>query len=142
MLSIKFGEINYWAVLVSGIATFILGAVWYNTDLFGEMRIGLLKLTEEQIQQGEAAMPVTLSILVLCYIVIAFVMAAIASGLGIESRAQGALLGFLLWLGFSVALGLTGHVNSLNPLGVFLIDAGYQLVFLVMIGASIGGWRK
>ena len=141
MLSIKFGEINYWAVLVSGIATFMLGAVWY-TVLFGEMRTGLLKLTEEQIKQGEKAMPVNLSILVLCYIVIAFVMAAIASGWGIESAAQGALLGFLLWVGFSVALGLTGHVSSLNPLGVFLIDAGYQLVFLVMTGVIIGAWRK
>lgn len=141
MLSIKFGEINYWAVLVSGIATFFLGAVWY-VALFGNMRTELLGLTEEQIKQGEAAMPVTLSVLVLCYIVIAFVMAAMASGWGIESAAQGALLGFLLWLGFSAALGLTGHVNSLNPLGVFLIDAGYQLVFLVMTGAILGAWRK
>lgn len=140
MLSIKFGEINYWAVLVAGIAAFMLGAVWY-TALFGSMRTGLLKLTEEQIKQAEKAMPVTLSILFICYVVIAFVMAAAASGWGIDSAAQGALLGVLLWLGFSVALGLTGHVSSVNPLGVFLIDAGYQLVFLVMTGAIIGAWR-
>ena len=141
MLSIKFGDINYWAVLVAGIATFMLGAIWY-TVLFGSMRTALLKLTEEQIQQAEKAMPVTLSILFFCYVVIAFVMAATVSGWGLNSAGQGALLGVLLWLGFSVALGLTGHVNSLNPLGVFLIDAGYQLVFLVMTGAILGAWRN
>ena len=141
MLSIKQGEINYWAVLVSGVATFMLGGLWY-TALFGNLRTELLGYSAEQIKQAEQAVPVTFSVLIVCYIVIAFVMAAMFSGWGIETAAQGVLLGLLLWLGFSVALGLTGQVTSFRPLGVFLIDAGYQLVFLVMTGAILGAWQK
>ena len=56
MLSINFGAINYWAVLVAAVATFLLGAVWY-TVLFGSQRRQLLGYTEEQLKQMEQAAP-------------------------------------------------------------------------------------
>ncbi len=141
MLSIKFGAINYWAVLVAAVATFMLGAVWY-TALFGSQRRQLLGYTEEQLKQMEQAAPVTFTVLFLCYVIVVFVMAILFSALGVESAGQGAQWGFLLWLGLAAAIGLTGNITTTIPLGVFLIDAGYQLVFLVMTGAIVGAWHK
>ncbi len=41
MASIDFKAINYWAVLVSAVATFLVGGLWY-TALFGKQRTELL----------------------------------------------------------------------------------------------------
>lgn len=141
MLPIKLNIINYWAVLVAAAATFMLGAVWY-TALFGEKRTGLLNFTEVQMKQAESAAPVTFSLLFVCYLVVAFVMAMVFSVLGVDSAVTGAMWGALLWVGLAAAIGLTGNITTAIPLGVFLIDASYQLVFLAMTGAILGAWQK
>ena len=140
MSMLRLIEVNYWAVLVAGVATFVLGAVWY-TVLFGAKRAALLNFSQEQIKQAEAAAPITFSTLFACYLVTAMAVAILFLGLGVESAAQGVQWCFLLWFGFAAATGLTGNITTAVPLGVFLIDAGYQLVFLGMMGGIIGAWR-
>ena len=141
MLPIKLNIINYWAVLVAAAATFMLGAVWY-TVFFGEVRTRLLDFTEAQMKQAERAAPMTFSLLFVCYLVVAFVMAMVFSVLGVDSAVTGAMWGALLWVGLAAAIGLTGNITTAVRLGVFFIDTGYQFVFLVMTGAILGAWHK
>ena len=51
------------------------------------------------------------------------------------------LLGALVWLGFFATLGMTANLYSERPLSIYLIDAGYQLVYLVVMGIIIAAWR-
>ncbi len=141
MVSIDFKAINYWAVLVSAVATFLVGGLWY-TALFGKQRTELLGYSDAVVQEMAKSAARTFSTLFVCYVVVAFVVAMVYSVLGVESAGQGAQWGFLLWLGLAAAIGLTGNITTTIPLGVFLIDAGYQLVFLVMTGAIVGAWHK
>ncbi len=47
------------------------------------------------------------------------------------------------WLAVVAAatIGLTSYLFSERRFSTYLIDAGYQLVYLVMMGAILGAWR-
>jgi hypothetical protein len=49
MASIDFKAIDYWAVLVSAVATFLVGGLWY-TALFGKQRTELLGYSDAVLQ--------------------------------------------------------------------------------------------
>jgi hypothetical protein len=44
--------INWWAVLVAGISSFVLGGVWYSPALFGNAWMKDNNLTMEEIKKG------------------------------------------------------------------------------------------
>ncbi len=140
-MTISLFHLNVWAVFISGIAAFLLGGVWY-TALFGQRRIALCGYTEEQLadMQKRRPPPVFFSLMILCYLVVAIVMDLVAAVAGVDSASGGMMLGLLIWIGPAAAIGMTVHLASDKPWGVYLIDTGFQLIFLVMMGAIIGSW--
>lgn len=74
------------------------------------------------------------------FLLIAFVLHLFLSHLGADTLHQGAAWGFHAWLGFALPIGFTANLYSDKPLATFLIDAGYQLVYLTAMGAILGAW--
>ena len=141
-MTIHFADINYLAVLVAGLVTFVLGGLWY-TALFGKLWLRLNGYSEEKKREMQLRRPSALFFggMVLCYLVLALVLAVLVTGFRVDSAATGALFGFLLWLGPAAAIAMTGHLASDKPLGVYGIDVGFQLIYLVLMGALLGGWH-
>jgi hypothetical protein len=137
----KFADVNYPAVLVAGLLAFVVGAVWY-TALFGKVWIRLQGFSDEKVKEMKANMsPVKFfGGMLLSYLVLAWVIAIILTGVPESDARTGATLGFFVWLG-AAAIGFTGHLPSGRPLGVYLIDTGCQLVYLVLMGLLLGAWR-
>jgi hypothetical protein len=50
-------------------------------------------------------------------------------------------LGSLVWAVFAFTIGLTGNMFSDKPLSAFLLDTGYQLVYLNVMGGILAAWR-
>ncbi len=142
MPTITFDDVNVWAVLVAGVATFLIGGLWY-TALFGRKWQQLQGFSEEQVKQMQATRPppVFFGIMIACYLVLALVVSLLAGLSGVTSAAGGVVLGVILWLGPTAALKLTDHNASFKPHALYAIDAGFQLIALVVTGAIIGGWR-
>ena len=84
--------------------------------------------------------PVFFGTMLVCYFAVALIVAIIAQLAGVSSAGSGAMLGFVLWI-LVAAIGVTGRIASHWPMSAFSIDALYQLVYLVLIGAIIGAWR-
>jgi hypothetical protein len=61
--------------------------------------------------------------------------------MGITSAAGGARLGAVIWLGFAATLGLMAHMYTQAPFSLYLIDAGYQLVYITTMGGILG-WSR
>ncbi len=141
-MTIDFGSINYWAVIVAAFATFMLGGLWY-TALFGKARVALLGWNEQQLAEAQKRMPPAMffTVMIVAYLVTALILAILASATGVNTLAGGLLLGALLWAGFALTIGATGHVSFDHKHGVFGIDAAFQLVFLLLMGAIIGAWQ-
>ena len=71
----------------------------------------------------------------------AFVLAVLVSYTSVSTVQQGAFLGFLVWIGFLSTVGLTAHMYSEKRLSTYLLDAGYQLVYAVVMGIILVAWR-
>ncbi|PYO66103.1 MAG: hypothetical protein DMD69_15115 [Gemmatimonadetes bacterium] len=135
-------NVNILAVIVAAVATFILGSVWYSPVLFAKQWMQAHGYTPEKLEEMKRrGVTRAYAVSALCYLVMAYVLALLASYTQATSFAQGLWLGFLLWLGFAATIGLTANMFSGNPIAVWVIDAGYQLAYLLLMGVVVAVWK-
>lgn len=127
--------------LVAAVAAFLLGGLWYSPLLFARAWVAAHGYTEADVQAMRANAPKAYGISFICFLLMAHVLAWLAHLTGANGWLYGVHLGFLCWIGFAFTIGLTAQVYSNRKFAVFLIDAGYQLVYLLLMGAIIGAWR-
>ena len=131
---------NYLAIIVAVVATFALGALWYSPLLFGNMWVRAHGYSGERLDRMKKAAPKAYGISFVAFLVLAAVLTFLAWRVGVGTAMGGVRLGVAVWLGFAATIGLTAWVYSDKPFSTYLIDAGYQLVYLVIMGAIIGAW--
>jgi len=129
--------INWWAVLVAGISSFVLGGVWYSPALFGNAWMKDNNLTMEEIKKGNMG-----KIYGITFILSLIMSANLAMFLN-DAKTDvtwGTIAGFLagLWVFCAVAMhGLFEHRSG----RLIFINGGYSIVGLMLMGAIIGLWR-
>ncbi|MCW5898454.1 MAG: DUF1761 domain-containing protein [Flavobacteriales bacterium] len=133
--------VNFLAVIVATLAAFALGAVWY-TALFGKRWMKEVGFSEEQLKQGANLGRIYGTCLLLTFVM----------GLGLafiwhqEDPASltwqvGLYHGLLIGLFFVAPSTGINYLYQRKSFALWLIDAGYQVVFLGIMGAVIGAWR-
>ncbi len=135
-------NVNILAVFVAALLTFVLGAFWYSPVLFARQWMQAQGYTPERLEEMKKK-GLTRAYVgsALCYLVMAWVVALFAAYTNSTTLASGLWLGFLAWLGFAAPLGLTANLFSEKPIAAWVIDAGYQLAFLVIMGVLLSLWR-
>lgn len=135
-------NVNILAVLVAAVVTFVLGAFWYSPVLFARQWMQAQGYTPERLEEMKKK-GLTRAYVgsALCYLVMAYVVALLATYTNSTTLAQGLWLGFLAWLGFAAPIGLTANLFSEKPIAAWVIDAGYQLAYLVSMGALLSVWH-
>jgi hypothetical protein len=134
----------YWpAIIVAGVATFMLGGVWYQA-LFGKLWVRLHGYTEAQQAEIRAKRPPGLFFggMIAGYTALALVVAVIAGIAGASSATDAIALGALLWLVLTLGSGFTTWLARGDHLGTLLIDAAYQLVFSVGMSLIVVLWTN
>ncbi len=135
-------QINYWAVLVAGLATFFLGGLWYSPALFENAWMQANGITPDQVKALQASLgPSGFAGTFAAYLVMALILALLLALLGIESATGGIVVALAIWLGFVATTGLTVNLFSVRPLSAWVIDAGFQALGLILTGAILGLWR-
>lgn len=134
-------DINYWAVSTATAAVFVLGLLWYSPLLFGRVWMRVHAYGPDDLERLRQRAGQVYFVSILSDLVMALMVAVLMSLTGFGSAGQGALLGFLFWLGFAAPLGLTGNVVSEEGIGVWCLDTAYQLASLLTLGAILGLWR-
>lgn len=130
---------NYPAVLVSAIAYWLLGAVWYAL-LFGKPWMALESIPVEKLQAANPVLPYIISFLL--NLLIAYVLSQLCLWRNATTAARGAALGILLWIGFVGPITYTTYMYELRPWQLFAINGFYPLVGLALMGAILGAWTK
>ena len=83
----------------------------------------------------------TYSLTLVAMIVMAAVLQIFLNHLGVVSLHGGIMWSFHAWLGFAVPLGFIAHLYSQKSWAAYFIDVGYQLVYILAMGAVLGAWQ-
>lgn len=137
----KIADINWLAVLVAAVISFFLGAIWYM-PLFGKLWVSLHGYSEVQLEEMKAKMkpPVFFGGIIASYFVAAIAMALLIVTFDLKQVRQGIELAVAVWLVVAAA-AMTAHLASQKRLGIFLIDAAFYLVFILVTSIVLTLWR-
>ncbi|MCJ7553718.1 MAG: DUF1761 domain-containing protein [Ignavibacteriaceae bacterium] len=132
-------EINYLAVVVCGIVSLVVGAMWYG-PVFGKLWMKQYNYTEEELRKDFNPAKIY-GLAVLGHVIMALVLAYLISLTNASSVMDGIRVSFSAWLGF---IAMTMFVNTLfarKSYTLFFIDSGYQLVNMILFGIILVLWR-
>ncbi|MFB0517490.1 MAG: DUF1761 domain-containing protein, partial [Candidatus Neomarinimicrobiota bacterium] len=127
-------NINLLAVLIATILGFGLAALWYSPKLFGSQWLTALGMSPEEIQAGPSPAR-TYGTRFVTTLVAAYILARILVHTGATTLVSGIETGFLVWLGFVATFTLESVVFEKSPFKLYLINSGYYLVGLMVMGA-------
>lgn len=131
---------NHVAVVVAAVIFFAIGALWYS--VFSRPWLDGIGKTLDQLTRENGGSPLPYAVGFLAILAMCYTLAWIVDRGMAPSAGNGALTGA------TVAFGLVGATLALNygfearGVTLWLINAGYVIVGLVLSGAIIGGWRR
>jgi Protein of unknown function (DUF1761) len=131
-------HINWLAVIVAAVSTFVLGGLWYSPFLFGRAWMAVNNLNEAELAKSNMGKIFGLSFF------LALIMAANLAAFLAEPKTTavwGATAGFLAgfgWVALSIA---TIALFERRSWKYMLINGGYITVSFVVMGLIIGAWR-
>jgi hypothetical protein len=135
-------KINYPAVIVATIAHFFLGGLWYSPVLFGNKFLQIINWSPQQILQIESQSHAKeLIIAFVCSFIMVYILAHFVQYTKATTVGGGIQTAFWLWLGFIATTQLATVLFELRPLGLYLINVGYQFVGCAIAGAILAIWR-
>ena len=134
-------SLGHWPViLAAAVVAWLLGAVWYSPLLFAKAWVRANGYSPEKVAAMRANAARTYAGSFVAFVLIAYILHLFLSRLDATTLGAGAGWGFHAWVGFALPIGFTANLYSDKPLAAFLIDAGYQLLYLTAMGAILGKW--
>ena len=130
-------SVNWWAVIVAAVVKFVIGSGWYMSPV-GKQWQAAVGLDDAKMRSGMAP---ALAVDILANLMMAYVLARFVIYAGAGTIVDGALVGFMAWLGFIATVTLASNTYEQRPFKVFLINNFYLLVALVVMGAIIAAWH-
>lgn len=131
-------------VFAAAIATMVVGFLWYSPLLFAKPWMILMgydpddKAKLEEMRKGVGKM---YGLSFLASLASAFVLAKIIDVTTVNTALFGMKIAFAVWLGFVTTVQLTGALFGRQPVKLYLINTGYQLVCYLVMGAILAVWQ-
>ena len=135
-----FSHINWLAILAGGVAYFILGAIWYSF-LFKNAWIKFSGVNVNDPNAKKAAAQIMIASLFLM-IICSFGLALFLSKIEVMSWMPGAKVGLVAGICFSATGISISYLYEKRPLGLHLINAGYNIAGSVIAGIILSVWPK
>lgn len=129
-------SIHWLAVLVATIASFMLGGIWYG-PIFGKAWMAHLGKTQDDL--GGTAVPMGLSFFTA--LVTSIALAILVRELGLSGAADGIVVGLFVGVGFIATSMASDYAFCGWSLGLFWIQAGYRVVYSVLMGLILCLWQ-
>jgi hypothetical protein len=130
-------HINYVAVLVAALSSFVVGYLWYSPLLFGN--IWLKEARIDKTKTNQSNMLLTFGLTFILALIISFNLAAfLGKDAGLTWGITAGGLAGVGWVAASLGIIYLFEGKSLK---LFLINAGYQAVTYMVAGGIIGIWQ-
>ncbi len=132
--------INYWAVLVSALASMVVGTLWYG-PLFGKPWMAMTGITKESMKTMGLSPVKAMSLGLVNSLVMAYVLGYYAVALGAVGVTEALVLAFWIWLGFVATAQISGFLWEGKPLKLFALNTAYSLVTYGVMALILVLWR-
>lgn len=130
-------QLNYLAILVSALSTFLIGGLWYSPAAFGKAWMRENGFTEESMKGGNM-----LKIFGVSFLLAIISAVNLAMFMGPEDKpAMGALWGFLAGAGWVATFVGMHYLFERKSFTLFLINAGYSIIALTLMGVILAAWK-
>ena len=131
------GEVNYLAILIAAIVSMALGAFWYSKSGFGKGWMQAIGMSEAQLKESQKGAGKGYAINFVVVLVSAYILSHVVRLAGATTIVDGGMVGFWVWLGFLLPIGLGSMLWESRSSKLTQINAGYQLVQYVLMAAII-----
>lgn len=132
-------RVNWAAILVAGVADWVLGAVWF-TVFANQWKAGLRMSPDEMQHYMSHPNYWPYLIALLCSLLMAYIIARVVAGSESHGLFRGITTGILV--GFAAAFAMVTEMVFENRVGSFvLIAAAYPLLGCILMGIVVGVWK-
>lgn len=132
--------INYWAVLVSAAASFVLGGIWFSPPVFGKVWIQGAGMSGADMEHAKKGAWKSYIGALIGALVTAYVFAHAVDYAGAESAQDGLQAGFWMWLGFAAPIQIGSMLWENKRFSYFLVNTGHSLSSLLIMGVILAVW--
>lgn len=135
-------NINWLAVIIAAVAGWLVGAVWYS--VLSKQWLAAQGKTMETAKQDAAgqSLPVLLIIVFVANLIMAVMLSGIMTHVGPFTVRSGMISGALIWFGFVVTAIATNYAFQGRKPMLTVIDGGYWLAVLLVVGGILGAFGK
>lgn len=137
-------EVNYWAILVCGILSMVVGAIWYG-PLFGRKWCEIIGADPNDIEGIKKMQKESAKLYFVQFILTLFQVWVLAYYIEGWKEASGLQNALWIWGAFVMPVIAGTAMWNNDPKKVawsrFLIQSGYQLVIFVIFGLILGFWK-
>jgi MFS family permease len=134
-LSTTFENINWLSVIVAALSSFALGAIWYG-PFFGKAWMKVNGFKEEDLKGQNFIRIYGLAFLLM-------LIASLVLEMFIGNDADlvfGIMAGFFAGIGWVATMMGVMYLFELETRKKYLINAGYSVFALIIMGAILGAW--
>lgn len=134
-----FSHLPWLAILVGGVAYFLLGAVWYSVIFKNAwIKASGVNPNDPNMKKGVAQIMLTsLVLMIVASLGIALFMAKI----GVSSWMTGAKIGLIAGVCFSATAVCISYLYEKRPWALHFINAGYNVAGCVVAGIILAVWK-
>jgi len=130
-------NVNYFGVLLCGVAAMVIGYFWYSKSLFGKTWMKEAGVSDSQMKQANKNMAGMYVPMFIAALVEAYVLSVVLSMMGPLTFMSAATGAFWVWLGFIAATMLGGVLAEGRSMTYYSIVAGYHLVLIVVMSVIL-----
>ncbi|HPM00523.1 MAG TPA: DUF1761 domain-containing protein, partial [Candidatus Cloacimonadota bacterium] len=133
--------INIWAVLISAVAFWALGALWYSPVLFGKRWQKEIGATDDELKKANMALIFGGSFLLMLFMVWALNFVINSHKAEDVSLTMGLTYGLFTGFFFSMMTMGINYLYQRRSVVLWLIDGIYVVLGLGIAGMILGAWR-
>ncbi len=127
-------EVNWLAVLACGLASLVLGGLWYSPPVFAKPWQAAAGLSDEQSQGGTMAL-IFGGAFVLSLLAAAVFAMFIGTEMSVGAATAAGFSAGLCWVAASFGIN---YLFERRPLKLWLINGGYHMLQFTLFGLIIG----
>lgn len=128
------------AIILATLASIAIGFAWYG-PLFGKVWAKEQGWSDADMnKQKQKGMGMSYGIMTVGSLLTAYILAQFTELAGAVVAWEGVTVGFWAWLGFAAPLLLSAVLWEGKSWRLYQINAGYQLVTMVVMGAIVAMW--